>query len=874
MGDIGTLKRHFGQLLDEVQPWVLSHFVMWLDIKVAEYKVLGHMILDNTANDTPQWLRNPKHGIVYTEKNASEESQSNKSLQQPESAWTIHEKEVSKQVNTDLSPRSDVGRRQVTPISSPQESQSRRKSDSYSTVNTESVSAGGGKIPPISTLCKTRHNIDMQSHSVLNFQDRLQNIQVSQRHDPFNIPKSSEMVQMSPQMTEGSQGLIGQGQRVSAISMFPFLSLDSVQVSQPTDLLGHLTMQEKARLSRSYQSEVIKEKSYPFLLEKDSVSQARGASTSAETVKETEGNPVQPFVKIEISSDDDSSNTTHSSQNMSALNLLSTVSQQRDSEISPNLEVSGDVPMSDVNGLLSIAQVSDSHSAYPVSLFTAASSSTLPTPSVDKSMRKMRRQLLETMRNSNPKFYSRQIQEMIPFPEKFPIADIKFGPKAEEMIQTGEITRAGKIQLVDTIFHELIRYTGLYPTPTQKMAVANAIVETFPTLAAKMKGDHISAADAWYVILCDKFRNERRGIGSGMETPRRRPSAQGKLMKQPSQSPRPLVPKIEESQQWLSGTSYQGEVTSPASESGSQGNLDSPQNDVVQYSSDEDAVMENYSSKFDPVCKAQSSYPEPTLQRWPEKKTISIRGGKFVNIKQKRRKQGFETPEHRMYKLLKFTEKVKMRFPGVTVLDEKTLLCCCGVKVKLGRFRMLHNYTNYHLTRCRNPPPSPSMAFFSSGFGASELLQLTQNRDSMIMYDIADTKELGEIQKKPDAYTETKEEENSDLQVTSHERSGITANDTTSTSNVQSVRHGINISDSACNTAVVSSVATSCSENLISKNALVDNSVSSANCDSKEDLVPSETGVLNLVVENREKSLTGREDHHKSVTSESGETEV
>ncbi|KAL3837594.1 hypothetical protein ACJMK2_022941 [Sinanodonta woodiana] len=847
MGDIGTLKRHFGQLLDEVQPWVLSHFVMWLDIKVAEYKVLGHMILDNTANDTPQWLRNPKHGIVYTEKNATEESQSNKSLQQSESAWTVHEKEANKQVNTDLSPRSDVGRRQVTPISSPQESQSRRKTDSHTTVNTESASSGVGKIPPISTLCKTRHNIDMQSHSILNFQDRLQSIQASQRHDPFNIPKSSEIVQMSPQMSEGSQGLIGHGQRVSAISMFPFLSLDNIQVTQPTDVLGHLTMQDKARLNRSYQSDVIKEKSYPFLLERDSISQIRGAAMSTETIKEAEGNPAQPFVKIEISSDDDSSNTTHSSQNLSALNLLSTVSQQRDSEISPNLEVSGDVPMSDVNGLLSIPQVSDSHSAYPVSLFTAGSSSTLPTPSVDKSMRKMRRQLLETMRNSNPKFYSRQIQEMIPFPEKFPIADIKFGPKAEEMIQTGEITRAGKIQLVDTIFHELIRYTGLYPTPTQKMAVANAIVETFPTLAAKMKGDHISAADAWYVILCDKFRNERRGIGSGMETPRRRPSAPGRMMKQPSQSPRPLVPKSEESQQ----------------------------NDVVQYSSDEDVVMESYSSKFDPVYKPQSSYPDPTLQRWHERNTIPIRGGKFVNIKQKQRKQSFETPEHRMYKLLKFTEKVKMRFPGVAVLDEKTLLCCCGVKVKLGRFRMLHNYTNYHLTRCRNPPPSPSMAFFSSGFSATDLLQLTQNRDSLIMYDIADNKEVGEIQTKPDTNTETKEEEDSDVQFqeTSHERSGtdIAVNDTSSAKSVQSVRHGVQSSDSVCNTSVASSVDTGCREKLISNNAPVDTSVSKINSESKEDLDPSETGVLNLVVENKDK-LTSSRDLHKSVTTESDET--
>ena len=37
-------------------------------------------------------------------------------------------------------------------------------------------------------------------------------------------------------------------------------------------------------------------------------------------------------------------------------------------------------------------------------------------------------------------------------------------------------------------------YFTRYPTPTQKMAVANSIVETFPTLAAKMKASHISPA--------------------------------------------------------------------------------------------------------------------------------------------------------------------------------------------------------------------------------------------------------------------------------------------------------------------------------------------------------------------------------------------
>ena len=38
--------------------------------------------------------------------------------------------------------------------------------------------------------------------------------------------------------------------------------------------------------------------------------------------------------------------------------------------------------------------------------------------------------------------------------------------------------------------------------------------------------------------------------------------------------------------------------------------------------------------------------------------------------------------------------EVALTYPGVAVVDESTLLCKCGVKVKLGRARMLHNYTN------------------------------------------------------------------------------------------------------------------------------------------------------------------------------------
>lgn len=61
-------------------------------------------------------------------------------------------------------------------------------------------------------------------------------------------------------------------------------------------------------------------------------------------------------------------------------------------------------------------------------------------------------------------------------------------------------------------------------------------------------------------------------------------------------------------------------------------------------------------------------------------------------------------PEQLQVNLQRFKQKLAITYPGVQVVDDATLLCTCGTKVKLGRARMLHNYTNYHLKRCQNPP--------------------------------------------------------------------------------------------------------------------------------------------------------------------------
>ena len=45
MADLGQLKKDFSQLVLKVPQWTLTQFVLWLDLKVAEFKVNGYMVL-------------------------------------------------------------------------------------------------------------------------------------------------------------------------------------------------------------------------------------------------------------------------------------------------------------------------------------------------------------------------------------------------------------------------------------------------------------------------------------------------------------------------------------------------------------------------------------------------------------------------------------------------------------------------------------------------------------------------------------------------------------------------------------------------------------------------------------------------------------
>ncbi|KAL5010873.1 hypothetical protein ScPMuIL_013178 [Solemya velum] len=56
MTEIITIKRNFSNLVLEAHPWSLAQFIMWLDIKVSEYKVNGYMVLDDDKATKPRWL--------------------------------------------------------------------------------------------------------------------------------------------------------------------------------------------------------------------------------------------------------------------------------------------------------------------------------------------------------------------------------------------------------------------------------------------------------------------------------------------------------------------------------------------------------------------------------------------------------------------------------------------------------------------------------------------------------------------------------------------------------------------------------------------------------------------------------------------------
>lgn len=74
-------------------------------------------------------------------------------------------------------------------------------------------------------------------------------------------------------------------------------------------------------------------------------------------------------------------------------------------------------------------------------------------------------QYIESLRGNsdtiNPKVQSRIMQRTKVFPDPFPVENLKYGNKARDLINSGIITRPAKMQFLDTVFNEIVKYTGL-----------------------------------------------------------------------------------------------------------------------------------------------------------------------------------------------------------------------------------------------------------------------------------------------------------------------------------------------------------------------------------------------------------------------------
>ena len=47
--DLPSVKKDFSELISQIQPWTLGQFVIWLDMRIAEYKVFGRMIMGTVS---------------------------------------------------------------------------------------------------------------------------------------------------------------------------------------------------------------------------------------------------------------------------------------------------------------------------------------------------------------------------------------------------------------------------------------------------------------------------------------------------------------------------------------------------------------------------------------------------------------------------------------------------------------------------------------------------------------------------------------------------------------------------------------------------------------------------------------------------------
>ncbi|KAL5009470.1 hypothetical protein ScPMuIL_011775 [Solemya velum] len=484
--DLYTVKHDFGQLVQQVEPWVLSHFVMWLDIKVAEYKINGLMLLDSTSKDMPRWLRQTCgfKNVVDAEK----VHEDNTMLQLSHSTGRnlIH-RTICKTGNQRQSKRSFE---EETPL---QTCHRPRFVHTTETANSLRPALDLRKLTTLQADLATNITNSLQHKKYTNISQPASSKFKSNFYSTDTIKKSEKRLGSDPEKESSAEKILG-------VLEEPHLSVQSLES------LGYVNRTATGGAACRSNAPPVDSR-VP-----DSLSSSQGnyklcseKSSSCQSPQQNE--LVAAKIKIEISDDDEGDSSTNADQSE-----LQTYADELDYNTCTSS--ASRMPVWSEEGAsphpVKLMPTLPFHARHAVK--TDPSGSHAEESAVDNP------ELMSSLHNSSPIQHSRKLQRVIPFPDRFPIENITFGSKAQEMIVTGEINRAAKMQFLEAIFNELVKYTGLYPTPTQKMSVAKAIVETFPTLAGTCKDSNESPADSWYVTLNDKFRNERRGLVHGEVT--------------------------------------------------------------------------------------------------------------------------------------------------------------------------------------------------------------------------------------------------------------------------------------------------------------------------------------------------------------------
>lgn len=512
MLDLGIVKKDFTSLMGNIHPWMLSHFVMWLDIKVAEYKVYGHMVLDDTPNDTPKWLRGQKS---QEETDTSNSNEANESWSQTEGA----------------------SNRQVFPLqdgSPSSKKQSRLCSMSY-----------------VHSTSHDQHNLQ-QSHRTPQGQscaqkplpNLMRQPQIYRTDNQSTVPQphqqSSEKVHTESNIdrnnaNESHEGLQHFEERGSVQDMLDNIHLSQIQLQERwSQEIRKSVNQTGVTAIRSSSGDVQSgEKISRSAIVLNEPHQQHNQSDAASQVgslekddKVSSKSPHQNIIKIELSSDEEDTQTDCYN---STLRGESTPAVY---DTSQGETTSGIIDFDSKSYFLhetNLKEVANDISPHPVSLHSASDRILVREKNEDEaSWRNKKWEYFEKLRKTQSssyvgaKVHSQSLQNLLPFPDPFPLDNLQYGPRAQEMINSGVITRSGKMQFLDTVFNEVVKYTGLYPTPQQKIDIAKAIVTTFPKLDTKTHPGHSSSIDQWLVIVNDKFRNERRMLHHGPYLSRQR----------------------------------------------------------------------------------------------------------------------------------------------------------------------------------------------------------------------------------------------------------------------------------------------------------------------------------------------------------------